>query len=66
LTNNAPAGAISIERGGDVQVDRDAIEHRAKFPAASGLFGAGRASKEMWSEVTPIPINNPSARDGGL
>lgn len=57
LDNNAPAGAIQssvAEMSKWVAMQLNAGE----IPGGKRLFSAAQ-SKEMWSEVTPIPIGNP-------
>lgn len=57
LDNNAPAGAIQssvAEMSKWIAMQLNAGE----IPGGKHLFSAAR-SKEMWSEVTPIPINDP-------
>lgn len=57
LDNNAPAGAIQssvaeMSKWIEMQLNTGEI------PGGKRLFSAAQ-SKEMWSEVTPIPINDP-------
>jgi CubicO group peptidase (beta-lactamase class C family) len=57
LDNNAPAGAIQssvAEMSKWIGMQLNAGE----IPGGKRLFSAAQ-SKEMWSEVTPIPINDP-------
>jgi CubicO group peptidase (beta-lactamase class C family) len=57
LDNNAPAGAIQssvAEMSKWIAMQLNAGE----IPGGKRLFSAAQ-SKQMWSEVTPIPINDP-------
>ena len=57
LDNNAPAGAIQssvAEMSKWIEMQLNAGE----IPGGKRLFSAAQ-SKELWSEVKPIPINDP-------
>ena len=57
LDNNAPAGAIQssvAEMSNWIMMQLNTGE----IPGGKRLFSAAQ-SKEMWAEVTPIPINDP-------
>ncbi|HTB13268.1 MAG TPA: serine hydrolase [Bryobacteraceae bacterium] len=64
LDNNAPAGAIQssvAEMSKWIAMQLNIGE----LPDGTRLFSAAQ-SKEMWSEVTPIPINDPPPQFGAL
>lgn len=57
LDNNAPAGAIQSSVG-EMSKWIAMQLNAGEIPGGKRLFAEAR-SKEMWSEVTPIPINDP-------
>jgi len=57
LDNNAPAGAIQSSVA-DMSKWIAMQLNTGEIPGGKRLFSAAQ-SKEMWSEVTPIPINDP-------
>jgi CubicO group peptidase (beta-lactamase class C family) len=64
LDNSAPAGAIqssAAEMSKWIATQLNAGE----IPGGKRLFSAAR-SKEMWSEVTPLPINDPPPQFAAL
>jgi len=64
LDNNAPAGAIQssvAEMSKWIEMELNAGE----IPGGKRLFSAAQ-SKEMWSEVTPIPFGDPPSQLSGL